>query len=154
MNEISTEQKDLLLSYTATIVAAYISKNETKLDEIPDVVGRVFGALHKIQKDPSSLGRKNQREPAVPIDQSVTHDYIICLEDGKKLQMLKRHLNTVYKLSLEQYREKWNLPADYPMVSPGYAERRSLIAKSTGLGVTGRRSAKIKIVSSSNQRSA
>jgi predicted transcriptional regulator len=87
--------------------------------------------------------------PAVPIEDSIKDDYIVCLEDGKKLQMLKRHLNTVYKMSIDEYRERWGLAPDYPVVAPNYARRRSQIAKNTGLGQTGRRK-RVQFVDQSN----
>jgi predicted transcriptional regulator len=87
----------------------------------------------------SFAGRAGYFKPAVPIEESVHEDYIVCLEDGKKLQMLKRHLKTVYNMSIEQYKEKWGLSAEYPVVSPNYAKRRSSIAKSSGLGQIGRK---------------
>jgi predicted transcriptional regulator len=139
MSEVLTPQE--LFNYTVQIAAAYLSQHETSLEDLPDVIGKTYQALNKINKDPNSLHCMTPQNPAVPIAESVKDDYIVCLEDGKKLQMLKRHLNTVYKMSLEQYREKWGLPADYPMVSPNYAKRRSQIAKTTGLGVNGRRRA-------------
>jgi predicted transcriptional regulator len=105
--------------------------------------------LADANRNPNSLKNRSPIVPAVPIEDSVTDEYIICLEDGKKLQMLKRHLNTVYNMSLDQYKERWGLPVDYPVVSPNYARRRSQIAKNTGLGVNGRRK-KIKVVVGQN----
>jgi predicted transcriptional regulator len=144
MSEVLTPQE--LFNYTVQITAAYLSQHDTTLEDLPEVISKTYQALNKINKDPNSLHSMTPQNPAVPISESVKDDYIICLEDGKKLQMLKRHLNTVYKMSLEQYREKWGLPTDYPMVSPNYAKRRSQIAKNTGLGVNGRRRA-FKVVS-------
>lgn len=89
------------------------------------------------------MGRSMTTTPAVPVEESVRDDYIICLEDGKKLHMLKRHLKTMYNMTIKQYKERWNLPADYPVVSPSYARRRSHIAKTTGLGLTGRRGRRV-----------
>ncbi len=144
MNEILTHNE--LLNLAVQITAAYVSNHTTPLEELNEILGKTYQALNKLNKDPHHFQAKAPLTPAVPISESINDDYIICLEDGKKLQMLKRHLNTVYKMSLEEYRERWGLPADYPMVSPSYAKRRSQIAKSTGLGVSGRRSP-FKIVS-------
>ena len=144
MSEVLTHQE--LLNYTVQIAAAYVTNHATSLEDISDVISKTYQTLNKLNKDPNGFQSKTPQNPAVPISESVNDDYIVCLEDGKKLQMLKRHLNTVYKMSLDQYREKWGLPADYPMVSPNYAKRRSQIAKNTGLGVNGRRRA-FKVVS-------
>jgi predicted transcriptional regulator len=128
-----------LLGHASRITAAYITNHETTLDDIPAVVNRVLHALSEISRNPRSCKIGSPLVPAVPIEESVSEDYIICLEDGKKLQMLKRHLSTVYGMTLDQYKERWGLPMDYPVVSPNYARRRSAIAKNTGLGKTGRK---------------
>lgn len=139
-----------LLRVAGQIVAAYVSRQDIPLEQIPSLVQKIYGAL-KQSSHLSSFSRVSSGPltPAVPVDESITDDYIICLEDGKKLQMLKRHLSTVYKMTPEQYKERWGLPADYPIVSPRYARRRSDIAKTTGLGLTGRkkRTAANKVVS-------
>lgn len=120
-----------LLELTAEIVSAHASNNKVALEDLPNVIKEVFGTL-------SELGQSGipaeAPAPAVPVDKSITADYIVCLEDGKKLKMLKRHLNTSYGMSPEQYRERWGLRADYPMVAPNYAKRRSSLAKKIGLG--------------------
>lgn len=121
-----------ILQMTTDIVSAYVSHNELPGSHIPDVIRSVYATLNS-----QSAGRATALtplKPAVSIRRSVTPDYIICLEDGKKLKMLKRHLRTTYSLTPEEYRTKWGLPADYPMVSPNYAAQRSDFAKKIGLG--------------------
>ena len=129
-----TEQPthDELLALTSNIVSAHISKNETAKSELPKLIKEVYGTL-------SALGvphdqKQDRPNPAVPIKKSVTPDYLICLEDGKKLKMLKRHLRTAYDMSPEEYRARWELPGDYPMVAPNYAKMRSELARKIGLG--------------------
>lgn len=125
-----------LLSLTAEIVAAHASNNTVAASDLPDLIREIHRTLANVESAPAAAGRP---EPKVPIKKSVHPDYIICLEDGKKLKMLKRHLMTAYKMTPEQYRERWGLPADYPMVAPNYAERRSDLAKKIGLGRKPRR---------------
>ncbi len=118
-----------LLTHTTDIVAAYVSKNAVPVSSLPTLIREThaqLGALHQ--------GEEPRPEPAVPINRSIKHDHIICLEDGAKLKMLKRYLRTHYDMSPEEYRERWGLPADYPMVAPEYAKRRSEFAKKIGLG--------------------
>ena len=124
--------KDTLLAYTTEVVSAYLSNNTVPVDDIPGVVDQVFKALSSVGSGKSAV--MDRPKPAVPIKRSVMPDYIICLEDGKKLKMLKRHLKTAYDMSPEEYRERWGLPSDYPMVAPNYAEKRSKLAKDIGLG--------------------
>jgi predicted transcriptional regulator len=121
-----------LLDLTAQIVSAHVSKNSTQADALPTLIQSVFKSLSDTgtPETPDVL----RPEPAVPIKRSVFPDHIVCLEDGKKLKMLKRHLATSYKMTPDQYRQRWNLPYDYPMVAPVYAARRSVLAKSIGLG--------------------
>jgi len=128
--------RDELLSFTAEIVSSYVANNTMPADEIPKVIEQVFKTLANVNAD-SKFGM-DRPQPAVPIKKSITPDYLVCLEDGKKLKMLKRHLNTAYKMSPEEYRERWGLPADYPMVAPNYADQRSKLAKDIGLGKRGR----------------
>lgn len=128
-----------LIASASRITAAYISYKKTTIDEIPSVVNQIYQALNEVCSSSYNYKASLSRVPAVPIEESVHEDYIVCLEDGKKLQMLKRHLSSVYGMSLEQYKERWGLPFDYPVVSPSYARRRSSIAKNTGLGKTGRK---------------
>ena len=123
--------QDLLLTLTAQIVAAYSGNNTVAGTEIPSLIQQVYLALAGLGGEPPA---PEQREPAVPIKRSVFPDYIVCLEDGKKLKMLKRHLQTAYNMTVDQYRDKWGLPPNYPMVAPNYAEHRSSLAKKIGLG--------------------
>ncbi|RMD64911.1 MAG: transcriptional regulator [Alphaproteobacteria bacterium] len=127
-----------LLRMTADVVSAYVSKNPLSASDLPNVISAVHSALASLSGADSRAEREPPR-PAVPIRKSVTPDYIICLEDGKKLKMLKRHLRTVYNMSPEEYRAKWGLGPDYPMVAPNYAKRRSEFAKRIGLGQSPRR---------------
>ncbi len=127
-------QKADLLELTSEIVAAHVANNPVPVDDLPKLIHDVHRALMSIHGDQNT----DKPVPAVPIKKSVTSDYIICLEDGKKLKMLKRHLKTAYGMTPEQYREKWGLAADYPMVAPTYARHRSSLAKKIGLGTTGR----------------
>ena len=119
-----------LLDLTSEIVSAYVSNNKVEVEKLPEVIGNVYASLSSIANEEGV----EMIEPAVPIKKSVTPDYIICLEDGKKFKMLRRHLQNVYGLTPEEYRERWGLPADYPMVAPNYAEKRSGLAKQIGLG--------------------
>ena len=127
------------LNLATDIVSAFVSNNPVPADQLQDLIQATFATLNGLGQ-PSEAGPTNQK-PAVPVKKSVTDDYIICLEDGKKLKMLKRYLRTQYDMSPEDYRRKWNLPADYPMVAPNYAKRRSEFAKKIGLGTTGGRKA-------------
>jgi predicted transcriptional regulator len=118
-------------------VAAHLSNNNVPSAELPQLIREVYHALAMARTGgPAPAARP---EPAVSVKKSVTPDYIVCLEDGKKLKMLKRHLRTSYDMSPEQYRDRWNLPADYPMVAPNYAKQRSKLAKAIGLGTRPRR---------------
>jgi predicted transcriptional regulator len=133
----SADIQETLVTLTADIVAAHVSNNSVAVSDIPVLIQNVHGAL-------AGLGRvaaepEVKQEPAVSIRSSVKPDYIVCLEDGKKLKMLKRHLMTHYQMTPEQYRAKWNLPADYPMVAPNYAEQRRTLAKKIGLGTKRRK---------------
>ena len=121
-----------ILGLTAQIVSAHASNNELELGALPVVIRAVYDTLSRIGD--ASAAPVERAAPAVPIRKSVFPDYIICLEDGKRLKMLKRHLATSYNLTPDQYREKWGLDASYPMVAPNYAERRSELAKQIGLG--------------------
>lgn len=120
-----------VLELTAQIVAAHVSKNAVTIDALTALIQDVYRSLAKIGTPPAA---PEKLQPAVPIKKSVFSDHIVCLEDGKKLKMLKRHLMTAYKLSPNQYRARWGLPADYPMVAPNYAKHRSSLAKKIGLG--------------------
>lgn len=130
-----------LLEMTAEIVAAHVSHTTTPVGEIKTLVTQVHATLAALASGGVSAATSiaERPQPAVPVKKSILPDYIICLEDGKKLKMLKRHLKTSYKMSPEQYRERWGLPADYPMVAPKYAEQRSKLAKQIGLGTSSRK---------------
>ncbi len=121
-----------LLSLTADIVSSHVSNNSVAISDLPGLIGNVYAALSGLGAAPEPA--KVQQEPAVSVRASIKPDYIVCLEDGKKLKMLKRHLMTSYGLTPDAYRAKWNLPADYPMVAPSYAERRRSLAIRIGLG--------------------
>ena len=131
MEEIQTDMTETLITLTSDIVAAHVSNNNVDVAEVPTLISNVYSAL-------SGLGgtetEEEKPEPAVPIRSSVKKDYIVCLEDGKKMKMLKRHLKTAYDMTPEEYREKWGLPGDYPMVAPVYSKQRSMLAKQMGLG--------------------
>ena len=120
-----------VLGLTAQIVSAHVSNNSVSPDALPSLIQEVYRTLAGVGKEPVEPERP---QPAVPARKSVFPDHIVCLEDGKKLKMLKRHLKTAYNMTPEQYRERWNLPADYPMVAPNYARHRSSLAKKIGLG--------------------
>ena len=142
---MSSETTERLLANVSRIASAYIASHKTPLDEISTVITHIFQTLSVIEKNPQGLTAKAHKEPAVPISESVHDDYIVCLEDGKKLHMLKRHLGSMYQMTLDQYKARWNLPHDYPTVSPSYARRRSAVAQNTGLGKKGRRKAHLKV---------
>lgn len=126
-----------LLALTTEIVAAHVSNNTVSVNDLPTLINQVYQSLATIGQSPVVTSERPQ--PAVPVKRSVHPDYIICLEDGKKLKMLKRHLRSRYNLTPDQYRNKWGLPADYPMVAPNYADQRSAFAKQIGLGRSGRK---------------
>jgi len=126
-------EKNELVELTADIVSAYVSNNTVVAADLPGVIHNVFDALSRASAASVQPAREELR-PAVPVKRSVTPEYIVCLEDGKKFKSLKRHLRTHYDLSPEEYREKWGLPHDYPMVAPNYAAARSDLAKRMGLG--------------------
>ena len=122
-----------LVTITATIVAAFVSKNSISSGELPALIADTHAALSRAAGKPASVEREDSK-PKIAVKKSVMPDYIICLEDGKKFKSLKRHLRTHYNMSPEEYREKWGLPHDYPMVAPNYARARSDLAKKMGLG--------------------
>jgi predicted transcriptional regulator len=124
-------EESRLLEMTAQIVAAHVAHNRVPPESLPDLIRTVHSSLAGMGKPVESAEKQH---PAVPVKKSVFPDFVICLEDGKKLKMLKRHLARHYNLTPEQYREKWGLPREYPMVAPNYAERRSALAKQIGLG--------------------
>ena len=125
-----------LLRMTTDVVSAYLGRNDLPAEQIPEVINTVFGSLRELDASGTEL-KSEPPKPAVSIRKSVAPDYIVCLEDGKKLKMLKRHLRTMYNMSPDDYRTKWGLPSDYPMVAPNYAQQRSDFAKQIGLGRNG-----------------
>ena len=135
--ELNNEIDDNNILYlTVDIISSYISKNTVSYDELPQLISSVYNSIKTIKDEETH----NTKEPAVSVKKSITPEYLVCLEDGKKLTMLKRYLKTTYNMTPEEYRAKWNLPIDYPMVAPNYAEKRSFLAKKSGLGkITGRK---------------
>jgi predicted transcriptional regulator len=132
MSQESNDAAELLITLTADIVAAHVSNNSVAVSDVPTLIGNVHAALSGLGTPVVPVAQA--LEPAVPIRNSVKRDFIICLDDGKKLKMLKRHLMTHYGMTPDDYRTKWGLPADYPMVAPAYAEQRRVLAKAIGLG--------------------
>lgn len=122
-----------LLKMATQIVAAHVSNNKVAMSELPGLIGAIHGALRDMGENGGGEAVPAGK-PAVPVKRSVTPDYLICLEDGRKLKMLKRHLRTAYGMTPDEYRKRWSLPQDYPMVAPNYAKRRSALAKKIGLG--------------------
>ena len=133
----SDSSDDTLLTLTADIVAAHVSNNSVAVNDLPNLIQNVHSALSGIAG--SNAAAEPKPEPKVSIRSSIKPDYIVCLEDGKKLKMLKRHLMSHYNMTPNEYRQKWGLSADYPMVAPNYAEQRRKLAKSIGLGTKRRR---------------
>ena len=136
---MSEQQRDTreLLELTTEIVAAHVSNNTVAVGDLPDLIQQIYRSLSTVGSN--GVAAPERPQPAVPVRKSVTPEYIICLEDGKKLKMLKRHLKTAYNMSPEEYRERWGLGSDYPMVAPNYAAQRSNLAKKIGLGTKARR---------------
>ncbi len=126
-----------ILSLTTNIVAAHVANNPVAVNDLPLLIREVYKTLAAVGG--LAEGEAERPMPAVPLKKSVTPDYIVCLEDGKKLKMLKRHLKTAYNMTPEEYRERWGLAPDYPMVAPNYAKQRSKLAKQIGLGTRARR---------------
>jgi predicted transcriptional regulator len=133
-NDISSTE---ILGLTSEIVAAHVSNNTVSTADLPQLIEQVYKTLSQVGKGAETV--QDKPTPAVPIKKSVTPDYIICLEDGKRLKMLKRHLKTAYNMTPEEYKDRWGLPADYPMVAPNYAKQRSKLAKQIGLGTRPRK---------------
>ena len=132
---------DTLLTLTADIVAAHVSNNSVAVNDLPNLISNVHGALTGLS---GRAAPEAKLEPKVPVRSSIKPDYIVCLEDGKRLKMLKRHLMTHYQMTPDQYRQKWGLNSDYPMVAPNYAEQRRTLAKAIGLGTKRRKTGKAK----------
>ena len=133
---------DTLITLTADIVAAHVSNNSVAVNDLPQLISNIHGALSSLAG--SGATPEVKLEPKVPIRSSIKPDYIVCLEDGKRLKMLKRHLMTHYQMTPDQYRAKWGLASDYPMVAPNYAEQRRALAKAIGLGTKRRKTGKAK----------
>jgi predicted transcriptional regulator len=131
MTQEINEMSEMLITLTADIVSAHVSNNSVAVSDLPVLISNVHSALSNLS---ATSVQEELQEPAVPIKASIKREFIICLEDGKKLKMLKRHLMTHYGMTPEDYREKWGLAADYPMVAPAYAEQRRVLAKAIGLG--------------------
>ncbi|MEE2746062.1 MAG: MucR family transcriptional regulator [Pseudomonadota bacterium] len=129
------ESRSELLELTSEIVAAHVSNNTLAVNQLPQLIQDVYSTLMELGNKSSPAERL---QPAISIRKSITPDYLVCLEDGKKLKMLKRHLKTSYNLTPDEYRKRWGLPRDYPMVAPSYAKHRSELAKQIGLGTKGR----------------
>ena len=132
---------DTLITLTADIVAAHVSNNSVAVNDLPQLINNIHGALAGLA---GRSAPEAKLEPKVPIRSSIKPDYIVCLEDGKRLKMLKRHLMTHYQMTPDQYRQKWGLNSDYPMVAPNYAEQRRALAKAIGLGTKRRKAGKAK----------
>jgi predicted transcriptional regulator len=135
-----TEMQETLVTLTADIAAEYLGNNNVAVSDIELVIQNIYRGLSKL--NPAAPPPAPKQEPAVSIRASIKPDYVVCLEDGKKLKMLKRHLMTHYQMTPDQYRTKWGLPADYPMVAPNYAEQRRTLAKKIGLGTKRRKTVK------------
>lgn len=131
MDTIESDTNEMLITLTADIVTAHVANNNVEVDTLPSLIENVYGALAGLGADEEVEARP---EPAVSVRASVKNEHIICLEDGKKMKMLKRHLMTDHGMTPDEYRARWNLPADYPMVAPAYAEKRRQLAKKIGLG--------------------
>ena len=123
-----------LITLTSQIVSAFVSKNSVQASDLPALISSVYQSLKSLDQPQAAVEAAVDLKPAVPVKKSVTPEYIICLEDGKKLKMLKRHLSSSYGMTPDEYRAKWGLPADYPMVAPNYAKARSEMAVKIGLG--------------------
>ena len=130
------ENQIKMLELTTEIVVAHVSNNTLPVNDLPQLIQEVYKTLANVGNSQLSVERL---QPAISVKKSISPDYIVCLEDGKKLKMLKRHLKTAYNMTPEEYREKWGLPRDYPMVAPNYAKHRSSLAKKIGLGTKSRR---------------
>jgi predicted transcriptional regulator len=140
MSENMAFTRKELIELATNLTASYLQANATPLDQVETVMSSFFQMLLDLNRSCGVfIQGRSAMSPAVPVEESVKDNYIVCLEDGKRLKMLKRHLSTVYSMSLDQYKERWGLDANYPTVAPNYARRRSDIAKTSGLGKTGRK---------------
>ncbi len=141
MDAARIEDRSELLEMTADIISAYVGNNSVAAGELPGLIANIHAALSQVSTG-AVEATPEPKEPAVPIRKSISPDFLICLEDGRKFKSLKRHLRTKYDMSPEEYRAKWGLPKDYPMVAPNYAKARSELAKQMGLGQGGRKPAR------------
>ena len=132
-HDLDSDMHAQIIQMTSDVVAAYVSNNPVQANDLPNVIERVHATIRDLSSVTPSEAPK-EVTPAVSVRKSITPDYLVCLEDGKRFKSLKRHLRSKYNLSPEEYREKWGLPADYPMVAPNYAKQRSELAKKMGLG--------------------
>lgn len=135
MTNLNTSNAEIeldIVELTSDIVSAYVSNNPVQSSDLPGIIQNIYATLGNLQASPEP--EPVEQKPAVSVRKSITDDYLICLEDGKQFKSLKRHLRSKYDMSPEEYREKWNLPHDYPMVAPSYARQRSKLAKKMGLG--------------------
>lgn len=132
MADDATNRGSDLLEMTAKVVANHLANNAVETKDIPGLIREVYKTLASLEGN--AAGRANGQKPAVPVSESIKPDFIVCLEDGKRLKLLKRYLRTKYNLSPEEYRKKWSLPPDYPLVAPNYAHKRQELARSIGLG--------------------
>jgi predicted transcriptional regulator len=137
MDKAEMEERAAIVEMTADIVSAYVGANTVAAGDLPSLIQAVHGALSGMSRQADAI-EAAPREPAVPVKRSITPGFLICLDDGRKFKSLKRHLRTKYNMSPEDYRAKWGLPKDYPMVAPDYAKARSDLAKQMGLGQGGR----------------
>ncbi|MBX9977028.1 MAG: MucR family transcriptional regulator [Alphaproteobacteria bacterium] len=138
------------LKLAVDLVGSYVQHNTTPMEQLNPLLQQMYMSILNLAEGNTHTLRTANLKPAVPIEESVQDGYIVCLEDGKKLQMLKRHIKTVYNMTVDQYKERWNLPPEYPVVSPDYAKRRSQIAKTSGLGQTGRRR-RLSVITGANE---
>ena len=132
METTDQDMTETLITLTSDVVAAHVSNNSVSVDDVPALIEKVFGALSKLGQNTAEAAPPP--EPAVSVRSSVKPDHVVCLDCGKKMKMLKRHLSSDHGFSTDEYRQRWNLPADYPMVAPNYAEKRRDLAKKIGLG--------------------
>lgn len=132
MDEIETDMSEMLITLTSDIVAAHVSNNNVAVDEVPTLISNVYSALSGLGG--GSVAEEARPEPAVSVRASVKKDHVVCLDCGKKMKMLKRHLSTEHGMTPDEYRQRWDLPSDYPMVAPDYADTRRDLAKKIGLG--------------------
>src|ERR1700733_913793 len=140
-DNMNMDDKSEIIEMTADIVSAYVGNNSVSASELPSLIQSVHPALAGVPNGAEAV-EATRKEPTVPVRRSITPDHLVCLEDGRKFKSLKRHLRTKYNMSPEEYRAKWSLPKDYPMVAPNYAKARSELAKQMGLGQGGRQAAR------------